>query len=142
MAFPCNQFGGHESKSEQAIKSMAVARYGAKFSLFSKIDVNGSNMSPVYSFLKSRFPGEIKWNFASKFLVDRTGQVVMRIDGSTAEAAAAVKRLLRQGHHGGQSALAVWQWRRHCMRIDSPRWMDFGRQEAKPDAMAVTTYRH
>lgn len=28
-----------------------------------KVDVNGPNTSPVFTFLKSALPGDIKWNF-------------------------------------------------------------------------------
>ena len=42
---------------------------------FAQIDVNGPGTSPVYAFLKSRFPGDVRWNFATKFIVDREGQV-------------------------------------------------------------------
>jgi glutathione peroxidase len=49
--------------------------------MFSKIDVNGPNASPVYSFLrvhselynaKDKVAGEVPWNFA-KFLVNGQG---------------------------------------------------------------------
>ncbi|TPP58152.1 Glutathione peroxidase [Fasciola gigantica] len=44
--------------------------------MFSKINVNGSDTHPLFSFLKSNLKGTlinaIKWNFA-KFLVDREG---------------------------------------------------------------------
>ena len=39
------------------------------------MDVNGPGTSPVYAFLKGKFPGDVRWNFATKFFVDRTGQV-------------------------------------------------------------------
>jgi len=50
--------------------------------MFAKIDVNGNDESPLYSFLKGRLGGgllgdNILWNF-SKFLVDRKGQPVKR----------------------------------------------------------------
>jgi glutathione peroxidase len=45
--------------------------------MFSKIEVNGDNTHPLYSFLKSELPGilgteKIKWNF-TKFLLDKAG---------------------------------------------------------------------
>jgi len=50
--------------------------------MFAKVDVNGSEEHPLYTYLKSQKGGllgfdAIKWNF-TKFLVDRTGQVVAR----------------------------------------------------------------
>src|SRR5687767_12632078 len=43
-----------------------------------QIDVNGVGMHPVYRFLKLAFPGDITWNFSSKFLVDRQGRPIAR----------------------------------------------------------------
>jgi len=52
--------------------------------MFSKIEVNGPNAHPVYSYLRSnselydektKLAGEIPWNFA-KFLVNGDGKVV------------------------------------------------------------------
>ncbi len=50
--------------------------------MFAKIEVNGAGASDVYKFLKSGNPDDdgnedIAWNF-TKFLVDRSGQVVKR----------------------------------------------------------------
>lgn len=68
--------------------------------MFAKIDVNGPTAAPLYQFLRSAQPNpdgstEITWNFA-KFLVDKTGEVVARLDPKvTPEAVAAdLARLL------------------------------------------------
>lgn len=50
--------------------------------MHAKIDVNGSEAHPLYTYLKSEAKGllgtkAIKWNF-TKFLVDREGKVVDR----------------------------------------------------------------
>lgn len=49
--------------------------------MFSKIDVNGANTHPLYTYLKQTCGGTmgdfIKWNF-SKFLVNRAGIPVKR----------------------------------------------------------------
>ena len=49
--------------------------------MFRKIDVNGKDEAPLYTYLKSQQGGmlgnAIKWNF-TKFLVDREGNVVDR----------------------------------------------------------------
>jgi len=45
--------------------------------MFEKIDVNGENEHPLYTYLKyhSRMRGKkIKWNFG-KFLIDRNGNI-------------------------------------------------------------------
>eukprot|EP00850_Spirogloea_muscicola_P021262 SM000242S08498 [mRNA] locus=s242:104529:107101:- [translate_table: standard] len=80
LAFPCNQFGNQEPGSPADIKAF-VAKYKVDFPLFAKIDVNGKNEAPLYTFLKARqselLSDGIKWNFA-KFLVDRRGRPVKR----------------------------------------------------------------
>ena len=86
LGFPCDQFGHQEPGSESEIQSFCTTNYGVSFPMFAKIDVNGANTHPVYQFLKSEAPGllgttSVKWNF-TKFLVDRSGQVVKRY-GST-----------------------------------------------------------
>ncbi len=43
-----------------------------------KVQVNGANEDPVWTTCKQAFPGEVKWNFAAFFVVDRQGQVVGR----------------------------------------------------------------
>jgi glutathione peroxidase len=81
LDFPCNQFGAQAPGSEEEIHSFCTGRYGITFPQFAKIDVNGPNESPLYSFLKSEKGGllgdAIKWNF-TKFLVDKNGNVKKR----------------------------------------------------------------
>ena len=82
LGFPCNQFGGQEPGSAEEIGAFCQTSFGVTFQLFQKIDVNGASAHPLYRFLvreKRGFLGtaSIKWNF-TKFLVDRTGQVVAR----------------------------------------------------------------
>nr|CAG8553358.1 6852_t:CDS:2 [Entrophospora candida] len=78
LGFPCNQFGAQEPGTEGEIETFCRNdKYHVTFPLFAKIDVNGESTSPVYEFLKSKLPGDIKWNF-EKFLIDRQGNVVKR----------------------------------------------------------------
>jgi len=82
LGFPSNQFGKQEPGTESEIKQFCDARYGITFPLFAKIDVNGSNAHPLYSFLKRAKrgllgTGRIKWNF-TKFLIDREGRPIKR----------------------------------------------------------------
>lgn len=82
LAFPCNQFGAQEPGTDDQISDFCKINFGVTFPVLQKIDVNGSDASPVYEFLKSRKPGllgfkGVKWNF-EKFLVDRNGKVVSR----------------------------------------------------------------
>ena len=82
LGFPCNQFGAQEPGSEEQIATFCETNYDVTFPMFRKIDVNGDATAPVYKYLKNARPGllgteAIKWNF-TKFLVDRTGNVVAR----------------------------------------------------------------
>ena len=92
LAFPCNQFGGQEPGTNEQIKEFATAR-GAKYDLFSKIDVNGNDAHPLFKYLKSQQGGilgnSIKWNF-SKFLCSRSGIPVKRY-GPTTEPLSCIK---------------------------------------------------
>jgi glutathione peroxidase len=82
LGFPSNQFLSQEPGSEAEIKNFCELNYKVKFSLFSKIDVNGANAHPLYEYLKAAKPGllgtgKIKWNF-TKFLIDRRGKPIKR----------------------------------------------------------------
>jgi len=81
LAFPCNQFGGQEPWPEAEIKKF-VEQFKVEFPMFSKSDVNGANTSAVYKLLKGAFPGDITWNFASKFIVNHQGIPIRRFDKS------------------------------------------------------------
>uniref|UniRef100_A0A5S6QWP8 Glutathione peroxidase n=1 Tax=Trichuris muris TaxID=70415 RepID=A0A5S6QWP8_TRIMR len=80
-AFPCNQFGHQEPKSEPEIKKFATETHKVTFDLYSKVNVNGNDAHPLWSYLKEKQGGTlgsfIKWNF-TKFLIDRAGQPVKR----------------------------------------------------------------
>lgn len=77
LDFPCNQFLDQAPGSDKEIHAFCTGRFGVTFPQFAKIDVNGKNESPLYTWLKKQGGGMIKWNF-SKFLVDREGKVVAR----------------------------------------------------------------
>jgi glutathione peroxidase len=82
LGFPCNQFGAQEPGSSAEIGTFCQKNYGVTFPMFEKIEVNGNNAHPLWTYLKDEKPGllgtkAIKWNF-TKFLVDREGHVVRR----------------------------------------------------------------
>ena len=82
LAFPCNQFGAQEPGNAEEIANFCSLTYDVSFPLFGKVDVNGSDADPLWSWLKSQQSGflgfdSIKWNF-TKFLIDRSGKVVSR----------------------------------------------------------------
>jgi glutathione peroxidase len=86
LGFPCNQFGGQEPGDAAAIGAFCESQYQVSFLMFEKVDVNGTHAHPLYIFLKSEKSGllgqAIKWNF-TKFLIDRSGQVVGRFAPTT-----------------------------------------------------------
>lgn len=86
LDFPCNQFGNQAPGSDEEITDFCNSRYGITFQQFAKIDVNGDNEEPLFTYLKSQKSGimgsKIKWNF-TKFLVDRSGKVVGRFAPTT-----------------------------------------------------------
>ena len=81
LDFPCNQFGGQAPGTAEEIDSFCDLNHNTSFPRFEKIDVNGSEEAPLYTYLKDRQGGilgkAIKWNF-TKFLVDREGHVTGR----------------------------------------------------------------
>lgn len=86
LDFPCNQFGNQAPGTNEEIVEFCVGRFGVTFHQFAKIDVNGAEESPVYTWLKAQKGGlggaNIKWNF-TKFLLDREGNVVARYAPTT-----------------------------------------------------------
>jgi glutathione peroxidase len=82
LGFPCNQFGAQEPGTNEEVKSFCDLNYNVSFKMFNKIDVNGSNASPLFKYLKHESPGimgteAVKWNF-TKFLINKDGLVVKR----------------------------------------------------------------
>ena len=103
LDFPCNQFGNQAPGSDDEIHEFCQFKYNTSFDQFTKIDVNGENENPLYTYIKNEIKediiegmknkmamkavekisstckkdGDIKWNF-TKFLVDREGKVVAR----------------------------------------------------------------
>lgn len=86
LDFPCNQFANQSPGSDEEISKYCTGRLGITFKLFSKIDVNGENASPLYKWLKQQKSGiggdKIKWNF-TKFLINKEGEVIARYSPTT-----------------------------------------------------------
>ena len=101
LDFPCNQFREQAPESSEEIAQVCQMKFGTRFKIFDKIDVNGPNAAPLYVYLKAQQPedeggqkfkefllklaslgekregSDIKWNFTI-FLVNRDGEVVKR----------------------------------------------------------------
>lgn len=86
LAFPANNFGNQEPGSDEEIAEFCSAQFDITFPLFAKVSVKGEDQCELYRMLTALpapLGGEPKWNF-TKFLVDREGRVVERIEPRTA----------------------------------------------------------
>ena len=54
LDFPCNQFGEQAPGTIQEIHQFCTANFDIQFPQFDKIDVNGANESPLFTYLKSQ----------------------------------------------------------------------------------------
>ena len=80
LDFPCNQFGQQAPGTIQEIHQFCTANFDIHFPQFDKIEVNGENAHPLYTWLKAQGGGgDIKWNF-TKFLIGRDGKVIKRYE--------------------------------------------------------------
>lgn len=82
LGFPSNNFGGQEPGSDKEIGDFCEQTYHVKFDMFSKVDVKGDNICPLYKYLTSKeanpdTAGDVRWNF-DKFLVSREGKIIAR----------------------------------------------------------------
>ncbi|MDP1419940.1 glutathione peroxidase [Peribacillus simplex] len=82
LGFPCNQFLNQEPGDDLEIDSYCKLNHGITFPMFAKVNVNGKESHPLFSYLTENAPGvmgskSIKWNF-TKFLIDRNGNIVSR----------------------------------------------------------------
>jgi glutathione peroxidase len=79
--YPSGEFANQSPENDEQTKE-ACGRMKADFPLFKKIEVNGDNACPIWTYLRKNKPGflgteSIKWNFTS-FLVDHEGKIVER----------------------------------------------------------------
>jgi glutathione peroxidase len=99
LGFPSPQFGGQEYATDQQVTAFCTSTYHITFPMFEIGDVNGAAMQPVYQWIHAQ-PGTanyppppagsppsgydrpVQWNF-EKFLVDRKGKVVLRVENGT-----------------------------------------------------------
>ena len=58
LDFPCNQFGHQAPGDEGEIHEFCTAKYKTQFDQLVKIDVNGDNEEPLFTFLKEQMPDE------------------------------------------------------------------------------------
>ncbi|XP_006818548.1 glutathione peroxidase 7-like [Saccoglossus kowalevskii] len=106
LAFPCNQFGNQEPKTNDLIEKFAKDNYAVNFPMFSKIDIVGDSAHPLFKYLSGVSKKEPTWNFW-KFLVDHKGHVInsygpwISVDSIYPEIIAAVRKA-RGISHGNE----------------------------------------
>lgn len=85
LGFPANNFRSQEPGSNPEIAEFCKTRFGVTFPMFEKISVTGTDQHPLYKQLAAQpapIGGDPSWNF-TKFLVDRSGNVVARFEPRT-----------------------------------------------------------
>jgi len=86
LGFPAGNFGGQELDSDDEILEFCEVNYGVNFPLFSKTEVKGDEIHPLFEYLTTQenpdFTGDISWNF-EKFLIDRDGNLIRRFKSRT-----------------------------------------------------------
>ena len=76
LLFPSDEFGGQELESSKAAdfcvkKGLPNNAPGSR--MFAKAEVNGPQTHPVWALAKSKFPGDVQWNFDGIVLFDKNG---------------------------------------------------------------------
>uniref|UniRef100_A0A7N5ZYH9 Glutathione peroxidase n=1 Tax=Anabas testudineus TaxID=64144 RepID=A0A7N5ZYH9_ANATE len=127
LGVPCNQFGHQENcKNEEILLSLKYVRPGngfePKFQLLEKVDVNGKDAHPLFTFLKESLPfpfdepatlmtdpkfiiwspvcrSDVAWNF-EKFLIGPDGAPFRRYSRKflTSDIEGDIKTLLNQAN--------------------------------------------
>jgi glutathione peroxidase len=104
LGFPANDFRGQEPGTEEEISSFCSTTYNVTFPLFSKIEVTGEHIHPLYKELTAAKPAAeggtafrerlagygmtpnpepgVLWNF-EKFVIGRDGKVIGRFTPDT-----------------------------------------------------------
>lgn len=75
LGVPCNDFAGQEPGTAEEIATFCSATYGISFPLSEKIHTVGSEIHPIYQWLKDETGAEVTWNF-QKYLINESGKVV------------------------------------------------------------------
>jgi len=85
LTFPSNEFGKKEPGGSNEIREFAN-KYGAKFHIMEKTQVNGPQAHAIFKALKQATGTEdvdIAWNYETKFLVAREGEHVERFSAAS-----------------------------------------------------------
>ncbi len=124
LDFPCNQFGAQAPGNDDEIENFCVTNYNTHYPRFAKVEVNGENEVPLFSYLKDKKnyvitppknnfskisnityveskedatgKPDVYWNF-TKFLVNKKGKVVARLESKAGKESmeAVIKELMK-----------------------------------------------
>lgn len=84
VGFPSDNFADQEFHDNKDIKSFCEKNYGVTFPLTTRVDVKGTNITPVFDYLTHKsengvLDAKISWNF-NKFLIDPNGKLLQHFD--------------------------------------------------------------
>jgi glutathione peroxidase len=83
VAVPSNDFGAQEPGTDAEVQKTYTNDFHLSFPVFARASVRGKDQAALYGFLtsdkKGSTGGEVHWSF-TKFVVDRTGKVVVRFE--------------------------------------------------------------
>ena len=78
VLYPSDQFGNQELPAAEIPSFVKQYLEGDEIHLMAKVHVNGAKTDPVWQFLKTAHPGDVRWNFDAIFLIDQVGEPVGR----------------------------------------------------------------
>jgi len=93
LGFPSDQFGGQEFGDDQDIAKFCKANYGVSFPMFTKTQVKGDAVDPLYKALIAATGKTPSWNF-NKYLIDRDGKTVVHYGSDTKPQSAELTRAI------------------------------------------------
>ena len=82
LGFPSDQFGGQEFADDKEIAKFCKANFGVSFPMFTKTQVKGDAVNPLYKDLIAATGKTPSWNF-NKYLISRDGKTVVHYGSDT-----------------------------------------------------------
>lgn len=97
LLFPSDEFGGQELPEQQAAEfcvKKGLPNNAAGCRMFAKSQVNGPSTHPVWSLAKTKFPGDVQWNFDGIVLFGSDGVPASRTSIGNAPTKDQIRALL------------------------------------------------
>ncbi len=87
LGVPSNDFGAQEPGTDAEIQKIYSSDFHLSFPVFARASIRGKDQAALYGFLtsdkKGPTGGEVHWSY-TKFVVDRSGKVVVRFEPQVA----------------------------------------------------------